>query len=818
MRNIARPIRLALAQMKVIPGRPDINGGEIIEMIEAAAEKSADIIVFPELATTGYFIGDMFEDECFLRDVERVNADIARATSLSGGITAVLGTIVHSTGKKGEDGFPRVMNSAVVYSCGRYIGHNVKTLQPNYRMFEDDRHFFSTRKLADAGKTDADSLIEPVEIRLRSGEKLRLGVMLCEDMWDEHYSVKPARILASKGADILFNISASPWTWQKNRKRHKVIKDLMEHSPVPFVYVNKVGTQNNGKNIMIFDGCSAVYSGKGEQVFEAPAHEENIYEVILRKGMRTVPRKEQDDTKELFDALVSAVEDFFESFPPEQRKLIAPISGGIDSALSTALFTHVLGKENVTGVNMPSKFNSERTRSLAKTIADNLGIAYEIRPIQDIVNITARAAGVNENTLAYENIQARARMEILAAMAQSRNALFPANWNKVEAAFGYGTLYGDMAGALAVIGDLLKREVYQLAEYMNKKVFLHEVIPEDCFNIAPSAELGKNQKDPFDYGRLETRGYHEEMVRAFTEFRKNPEWFADMYLKGSLETELKLEKGRLNKLFRNGRDFIIDLEKHWALFHNSFFKRIQSTVIPIVSKRAFGNDLRESRMSPHLTKRYFGLRSEILSKEKGRIVLFGGSFDPSSLHHRLIAMRLIPWFEKVVIIPCGPRKDKGSLALTPPEMRKRMAELNFGDLPVEMDFSDIDGGKFTPEWELDEKYKKLYPDKEIWHAAGGDLVAGGAGGNSQIQSEWERGKDIWKKLNFAVILRAGFYASKEDLPPSSQTIGIPDLIGSGTRIRQMIASGDDVGEVLYPKVMEFIEKNGLYRRENNADT
>jgi NAD+ synthase (glutamine-hydrolysing) len=435
-------------------------------------------------------------------------------------------------------------------------------------------------------------------------------------MWHEDYPFNPTKSLVENGAEIVFNLSASPWTWQKNRKRHRVVKKLISKCQVPFVYVNNTGIQNIGKNIVVFDGGSAVYNRNGDIVLETVPYSSGWTDFSLSETMPVLTARNQSDTEELYLALKCAIMGFVETLPPSMRKIVIGLSGGIDSALVAALFVDILGAENVIAINMPTKYNSKITKSIARKIARNLGIKYKVRPIQKIVNAISKATEASEDSLAYENIQARARTEILAAEAQILERVFSANWNKIEAAFGYGTLYGDMAGFMAPIGDLIKREVYQLADYMNREVFGSEVIPKECFEIKPTAELKNDHPDPFDYGNLSRRGYHDEMIRAFVEFRRNPQWFLEQYDKGLLEEEFKLEKGTLDRLFPDVRYFIEDLERNWTRLHGSYFKRLQGPMIPIISKRAFGSDLRESILSAHFTQRYLELREEILQKRK----------------------------------------------------------------------------------------------------------------------------------------------------------------------------------------------------------
>lgn len=802
-------LKIDLCQMNVVPGRPDLNAAYIAGEIRAAAGRGVDIIVFPELAVTGYFIGDVFENEGFLRDVSRWNDVIRQATSV--GITAIVGTTALAVGKSGEDGWQRLGNAAVVYSNGRYINHVLKTLQPNYRIFDDDRHFYSTRKQALERRREPEDLLEPLTLKLKGNRVVRIGVMLCEDMWHEHYPVNPAKVLAEKGADILFNLSASPWTWQKNRKRHQVVEKLLQDCKVPFVYVNNSGIQNTGKNIVIFDGSSTVYNGHGQPAFQVPAYAQGSHDFVISDRMPALEKTEQDDAKELYQALKCGITEFFSALPPDRRRMLIGLSGGIDSALAAAMYVDALGKQNVIGVNMPSKFSSTKTRELARTLAENLGIAYEIKPIQDIVDTLAERTGVAEGSLAYENIQARVRMEILAGMAQERNCLFSANWNKVEAAFGYGTLYADMAGALAFEGDLIKREVYQVGDYLNRVVCGRPVIPEGIFTVKPSAELREKQSDPFDYGNLAGRGYHDEMVRAFTEFRREPEWFLQLYLACTLEKELILEPGRLKNLFPTSRHFIHDLEKHWRQFFGAYFKRIQGPPVLIVSRRAFGTDLRESMLSPHFTERYYELRAEILSREPARLVVYGSGCNPPCRHHRLIVQQLLGWFDRVVVVPSGNRAAKQSLKDVSPADRKEMVKLNFKGLDrVSVDGYDLDNEVFTPTYALDERLKAEYPDYQVWHAVGADLVDGGRTRESEIQSRWIKGSEIWDALNFAVMLRPGYQLVSEDLPSKSELIQMEGLPGSSTLARERIAKGEDVSLFLMPEVAEYIKERGLY--------
>lgn len=823
MKNLTG-LKIALCQMPVVAARPDINTHHILEEISAAAKRNADLIIFPEMVH-GYVIGDKFEDDCFILDIQRWNEQIRESTARHG-LAAIFGSITCDRNKKGEDGRLRKYNSGLVAQEGKWVGNTVKTLQPNYRMFDDDRHFYSMRKrlFEDSSRKDEELLGLEIEDYLQvipvttSIGIVNIGLMICEDVWHTDYPVNPGRILAEKGADFLVIISTSPWTWQKNRKRHQVIKDLARDCkeascPVPIVYVNNTGIQNNGKNIVIFDGSSTVYSEDGEIIFEVAPYCETAQDFVFSATNELLPPKTEDDTTELFSVLEYAARKYINSFPAIMRKIVIGLSGGIDSSNAAAFWTHIAGPENVYGISMPGPYTSEETQGLGAELAQSLGINFEVVSVSDIADLIAGKRAIERDSPEYENILARCRMEILAATAQKLGGVFTNNGNKVEAAFGYCTRYADNAGFIAVFADLVKREMYQIGEYMNRVVYKREVIPARCFTITPSAELNLNQKDPFDYGNLARRGYHDELVRAFTEFRLNPERILELYLRGKLESEFKLEFGHLTKLFPTAHDFVKDLEKSWQLFHNAYSKRVETQPIPIVSKRAFGYDLRESMLSPYLTQRYYDLKALILAKPvaKKRVAIYGGSFNPPARHHLRIIEQLQRSYDQVIVVPCGSgRKDKTLLAVTDSQ-RKDMSELAITGIEnIRLDTFDLEAESFTPTWQLQEIYQKEFPDAQIWHVVGADIITGGGESNSEIHKVWDRGKEIWTSLNFAVIVRPGYPSSRPDLPASSELIEIEGIYGSATMIRERLAFGQSIDDLVLPEVSEYILRLGLY--------
>jgi len=640
--------------MPVVPGRPEINAGYIIKEIGSASKRGIDIIVFPELCISGYLIADKFEDAYFIEDVQHFNRKIVKA--VPNNLVAIFGSIIVSPGK-GEDGRQKMHNAAIIAQGGKpfnsvqgkQLGYVVKTLQPHYRYFDDDKHLFSARKMAEELaelyiKTQGKEGTRPVRSLARAkgaspqdlGEAtsygikncsvhdllkiyelktsigiVPVGIGVCEDLWKDDYALNPAGILAEKGAKLLIAISASPWGWQKNRKRHQIIKKLISEIKVPIVYVNNTGCQNNGDNIINFDGASTVYDEGGNIVHEVESYFSGTKDIILDSALKPIPEIPQNDTRELYLGIRTATKSMLDLIPEKNKRVIIGLSGGVDSATMAGLMVDILGPDKVHLINMPYEYSDPSVQNIAKKIASSLGTTLEIKPIKEIVEAICQRTGVEKGTLAHQNIQARSRMEILAAETQKLGGVFTCNANKTEIAFGYGTLDGDMRGWLIPFGDLVKREVRQLAQYLNTEVFKKEIIPQKCIDQIPSAELENNQKDPFDYGYPTKRGYHDEWVRAVTEFRWNPEKFLEMYIDGHLEGELKLESGTLKRLFPTPKDFIEDLERGWQMFNNSFFKRVQAPPIIIVSRRAFGRDLEESMLSPHYTQKYLELKKSV---------------------------------------------------------------------------------------------------------------------------------------------------------------------------------------------------------------
>lgn len=627
------PVKIALAQLNVSPGHPNVNVPQMLSEIAKARTRGMDLIIFSEMAVSGYLLGDEWENDCFVKDLMDYNEDLRRA---SRGLAVIWGNVYCDFDQKGEDGRPRKYNAAFVAQDGHWVsngifdGRTYKTLLPKYREFDDERHFFSMIKLAQERGDQLENLLQPFPLIIH-GHSVLVGAIMCEDMWYDDYLANPTALLVKNGAQMIVNLSCSPWTWRKNNKRHRVVKSLLEKNPVPFLYCNNVGTQNNGKTIFLFDGHSTAYQADGRLMAVAQDYQEQTLDIVL--GQKTPPPlsdpqpSEGQDLADLLAGLQYGIAHFFKSLP--SPKVVIGLSGGIDSALVAYLLTRVLGPQNVYAVNLPSRFNSRLTQDSAASLAQNLGLNYAVFPIQPSVNLTlkelrrlrfvrqdrsASEESLSISTLVTENIQARDRSSrVLSAIASCLGAVFVSNGNKTETALGYCTLYGDVDGALAPIADLYKNEVYELVRYINQ-CEAKEVIPASILDVIPSAELSSEQDVTQGKGDPILYPYHDKLIRSFVEFRFDPQRILELYQLGTLEKELKIKPGLVSQYFPSHLDFIQDLERQWTLFKINVFKRIQAPPVIAVSRRAFGFDLREAQNGVYFTRGYQKLKNQLLSR------------------------------------------------------------------------------------------------------------------------------------------------------------------------------------------------------------
>ena len=629
-------LKIAMAQMKVSPGHPDVNTEAMLRMIADAKAQDVDVIVFPEMCIPGYLLGDAWEQSAFLRDCESYGRDVIAAAQ---GIVVLFGNIAIDWEKKNNDGRVRKYNALFCAQDGKLVSPEsmvypfiIKTLLPNYREFDDTRHFFSLQKLARELGTTAERLLSPLTLDIR-GQRYRVGGLLCEDGWSDDYSLTPLDVLnRHHDIDFFVNISASPYTLGKNDKRNRVFGRQAREAGVPLFYVNCIGLQNNGKTIYTFDGSSTVYSATGRVVKVCPAYEETLAVTDLDRidAMSAAPQPPEPPIADIYRALSYGVREFLARI--HMKKVVIGISGGIDSAVAAALYAKVLGPENLLLVNMPSVFNSETTKGLSAQLAKNLDCHYLIVPIQESVDLTKSqleslpvknlADGtewhLSISSFVLENIQARDRSaRVLAGAAAAFGGGFTCNANKAETTVGYSTLYGDQSGFLAALADLWKYQVYDLARYLNEVVYGREVVPQGIIDLVPSAELSSAQNvdegkgDPIKYP------YHDYLFRSFVERwqKATPEDLLAWYKEGTVEKNLGCAEGLVAKYFPTPKEFIADLERWWNLFSGmAIAKRIQAPPILAVSRRAYGFDHREAQDGPYYTRRYREMKKEMLGE------------------------------------------------------------------------------------------------------------------------------------------------------------------------------------------------------------
>lgn len=622
--------RLRVAQCEVLPGRPAENTAAMLGYVADALRDGVEILVFPEMAVPGYLVADEWERMAFLRECEECHEELARAAR---GLVCIFGSVGVDPARRNEDGRVRKYNALYVAEDGRFVGPEggpypfvVKALLPNYREFDESRHFHDLRRLAaESGRALAD-MATPVPT-----SRGRLGCVLCEDGWDADYGVSPLRLLAAHGPDLLINASASPYTADKNHKRHRVFAAQARELGLPLVYANHVGVQNIGKTVYTFDGASCVYDTHGHALALGRPFEEGTLTLDLPAdpraafGQTVEPRR--DTIADIREALLYGTRKFMAQCGVS--RVVVGASGGIDSAVVAALYARILPPENLLLVNLPSRYNSSTTISLARRLAANLGCLYAEVPIEDSVSLTRRqldglaaasADGrlrrtLNLTGLMLENVQARDRgARVLAALAAAFDGVFTCNANKSEATVGYTTLYGDLGGYLAGIADLWKTEVYALARDLNAEVYAAEAIPDGSLGLVPSAELSAAQNvdegkgDPLQYA------YHDCLFRSWVEWwnRATPEENLEWYANGTLAGRIGYE-GSIDALFDGPRAFVEDLERWWNQYQGmAVAKRIQAPPVLAVKRRAFGFDHREALLGPRTTRRYRALKEKLL--------------------------------------------------------------------------------------------------------------------------------------------------------------------------------------------------------------
>ena len=531
-------MKIALSQLNYHIGNFDSNVEKIITEIGKAEKQGADIVVFAELAVSGYPPRDFLEFRDF---VQRCNQSIETIALRCTQTAAIVGTPIFNTNHKGKP----LYNTAAFCFEGKVHHFTKKTLLPNYDIFDEYRYF------------EPNNEFEVIEFK---GKKIALTI--CEDLWNVQdnplYTINPMDELMKHHPDVMINIAASPFNYKQTETRKEVLLKNASRYKLPLIYVNHVGAQTE----LLFDGGSLVMDSNGKIIRELKYFEED-FDMVDIDNLHSTKKSVQPEKTEIeliHDALVMGVKNYFQKLG--FKKAILGLSGGIDSAVTAVIAARALGAENVYNVLLPSRFSSDHSINDAVALAENLSSPYDIIEIENTFNALESTLKPFFKELPFnvaeENLQARARGVILMGLSNKFGHILLNTSNKSEAAVGYGTLYGDMNGGLSVLGDVYKTQVFDLAGFINKD---KEVIPENIITKPPSAELRPDQKDSDslpDYNILDV------ILYQYIENRKGPHEIVAMgYDKALVDRILKM-------------------------VNTNEYKRYQTPPILRVSSKAFG--------------------------------------------------------------------------------------------------------------------------------------------------------------------------------------------------------------------------------------
>ncbi len=535
-------MKVALAQIDPTIGDFSGNTAKILEFTRRAQQGGAELVLFPELAICGYPPADLLEKTAFVARSGEALCEIARATARDG-IAVIAGYVTaaeHGAGK-------HVMNSAALVRDGRVEFVQSKMLLPFYDVFDEQRYFAAAARQ-----------------RLCFFEGEPVALTICEDAWNDKsfwenrlYTVDPVEELTRQGAGLILNISASPWWRDKRELRREMLAAIAKRHRVPVAMVNQVG----GNDSLVFDGSSLVIDPGGRVIAQAKSFEEDLIFADLDALTGDMHEQAFDEDEAMLEALALGTRDYVRKCG--FSKVVVALSGGIDSALVAAIAVRALGAENVTTLGMPSPYSSPGSIDDSRKLAENLGIRYEVVAIDEIFRGFNHAlepvfAGRGPDST-EENIQSRIRGALLMAFSNKFNALVLTTGNKSEMSTGYCTLYGDMVGALAVIGDVFKTRVYDLCRSVNRE---REIIPAAILEKPPSAELRPGQKDTDSLPPYEVL---DPVLEAYVEHYETPE-------------NIAAERG-------------LDLEMVRAIVkmvERSEYKRQQAALVLKVTPKAFG--------------------------------------------------------------------------------------------------------------------------------------------------------------------------------------------------------------------------------------
>ena len=532
-------MKIALCQINPVIGDIGGNKAKIEEGYSRGVKDGANLVIFPELALCGYPPQDLIEKKEFRQAVQIAAKELASITGETG---LLFGSITEEKEPVGTG----IYNSALLCYNGKLQFTQKKTLLPNYDIFDEVRYFESAK-----------------EVFVHKFKDEVLGISICEDIWNDadywkqrRYHTDPVQCIVDKGATILLNISASPYAYGRREERREMLSVLTKVDNVPLAYVCCVGAQTD----LIFDGASMCFNSNGELQLLGKCYEEDYFIFDTKLNYESIKNVESSMEEEILQSLILGLKDY--SVKTGFKKALIGLSGGIDSAIVTYIAVQAFGAENVHVIMMPSKYSSSGSVSDSEKLIRNLGISSDkisVQPAFDnVLELMKPIFGDKPEDITEENLQSRLRGVYLMAYSNKFGSLVCTTGNKSEMAVGYATLYGDMNGALAVIGDVYKTEVYKIAKYINRN---GEIIPEAIITKPPSAELRPDQTDQDSLPEYETL---DRILRMYLEEYKEY---------NEIVKEIKDEE-TVKKILR-----LVDLNE---------FKRKQAAPVLRVSTKAFG--------------------------------------------------------------------------------------------------------------------------------------------------------------------------------------------------------------------------------------
>ncbi len=539
-------MKITVAQLNYHIGNFERNKTLICDAIRRAKGSGSDLIIFSELCISGYPPLDLLDRLDF---INKCNLTVKEIADECTGIAAIVGSPTLNMKPEGK----KLFNSALLLSEGKVVFSVNKALLPTYDIFDEYRYFEPEKQFS-----------------LYSFKGIKLAITVCEDLWDEQpfdnefektrlYTVSPMEELAKQNPDIIINISASPFSYTKIEAKQNIFISKAIKYKIPVISVNQTGANTE----LIFDGASTIVSGNGKVFRHLPFFEEAIETYSLKdilKGTPTNTNNPPDIIPLIHNALITGIRDYF--VKTNLKTSIIGLSGGIDSAICLYLSVKALGNRNVRALLMPSRYSSDHSVKDAIELSNNLDVQYDIvnieKPFIAFEEALATLFEGREKDVTEENLQARIRAILLMAVSNKHGCILLNTSNKSEAAVGYGTLYGDMAGGLSIIGDVYKTDIYKLAEYINREI---EIIPQNIITKLPSAELKPEQ---FDSDSLPDYALLDSILYQYIELQKPAE---KIIIEGS-------DRGTVYKVIR-----MIDFNE---------YKRYQAPPILRISSKAFG--------------------------------------------------------------------------------------------------------------------------------------------------------------------------------------------------------------------------------------